>query len=213
MGIIKDKKITERYGEYEEKPTIYSKFRARKDSSGNLKYRGRENKTNKLTREIYNFKGQIIFRFKVSSYKKVKNTIIRDFVSEEEIVVERSQLQSNLKEAIENGKLQAVYSHYSKKGERWRITEANYGKIKNEIVKIELLDYIVNYNKGYNRKLGLPRAKFVKDENNNMNISLYDDKTKKYVLYSSTEHKKINDIKRDIEMEQIDSEKNYVHLY
>lgn len=212
MAIIKGDKVTEKYGIYESQKTIFSKFKTYKDRNNELKYRARETKSNKLTRDIYNVKGQIIFRFRVSSYYKRKNTLVRDSVSDEEVIVERGLLNSNLNDIVENAKLQATYSHFRKKGDSELINDTK--RLKNQIMKFELLDYIINYNKGYSSKNGISYLKFEKDKKTrDIETYVYDENTKNYNLYSITEHKSIKEREEQMNNIKIKQEKIYSKIY
>lgn len=212
MAITHKSTFTNRYGEVEKSKNVFDKFKAYKDkNTGELKYRARETNSNKLTREIYNVKGQMIFRMRVSSYKVHKNTLIRDFVSEEEIIVDRGLLQSNIAEVVENAKLQATYSHMRKKGDIDLINDTK--RLKNEIIKIELLDYIVDYNKGYSRKNKISYLKFEKDDEGNTETYIYDDKTKQYNVYTVTPKKSVKDRRIELDNIKIRQERNYTTYY
>jgi hypothetical protein len=206
MAILHDKKVTEKYGIYEERATLFSKFRTRVDDRGELKYRARENKSNKVSRDFYNVKGQAIFRIKVSSYKVKKNTLIRDFVSEEEVIVESSFISQHKKEIIENAKLQALYSHYRKKGDVSLINDTK--RLMSEIVKFELIDYIVDYNKGYNTQLRKPRLIMYKD-NKFLNTQLYNEKTQQYEDYTSSERVSLDKNMKELQDQALKQEENY----
>lgn len=194
--------------------TVFDKFKYtdKKNQYGEYELRSTDTKRYRMTKEIYNFRGQLYIKFQVISYKRIKGGLARDFTSMEEVIVEKPRLQSQLKDAIQSAKNQAVYSHYAKKGERWKIEGENYGRIKNEIININLIDYIVYYNKGYNPKTKKSFAKFNKRKQGDkkmIDISLYDEKQKKYNPYSSSEILPTSEYEAELSEFKIAPERNY----
>lgn len=206
MALIKGKNSDLKYGIKTEHKDIFSKFKTYKDSDGKLKYRSRETKSHKTSRDFYNAKGQIVFMIRVSSYKIQKKTLIRDFVSDEEVLVEQSFIANHKKEVVENAKLQALYSHYRKKGSTDLINDTK--RLKQEIVKFELKDYIIDYNKGYNQKLGVNRTRLSR-KGDEFITEKYDENTNTYEYVAGAPVIDKKELFNELESQSLKQEFNY----
>lgn len=195
--------------------TIYDKFKYtnKKNEYGEPIFATRDTKQYKLTRQVYDVKGQIAFKFRVVSYKKFKNTLARDFTSLQTIIVERPRLAHDIEKTIENAKLQAIYAHFRQKGDVDLINDTK--RMKNQFVKIDIVDYIIYYSKGYNPKDNTSTLKFSKEKKKDKTygkVAVYDDATKKYQFYSSTELKATDEYLQNIESIKLRQEKNYMQF-
>jgi hypothetical protein len=196
--------------------TIYDKFKYtnKKNEYGEPIFATRDTKQYKLTRQVYDVKGQIAFKFRVVSYKKFKNSLARDFTSLQTIIVERPRLAHEIDKTIENAKLQAIYAHFRQKGDVDLINDTK--RLKNQVVTIDTVDYVIYYSKGYNPKDKTSTLKFVNEKQKNGKIQgkvmVYDDIRKEYQFYSSTELKNSDEYLQDIEDIKLRQEKNYTQF-
>jgi hypothetical protein len=213
MRIRNDRNV-DRFGESDDKPSMFSKFKYTTDNKGNKKYKTRETQSNKYTRDLYNFKGQIIFLIRVEVWKKYKNTKIRDSMSNQEVIVERSHLHNNFKDTVENAKLQAIYSHYSEQNKRDQIMTTDTRVLnKSEMVKTEILDYMINYHKKYVDRNTTEYVKFEKDEDKNLNVYRYNIKQKQYNLYSSVQPTSKDDVQTTFETIRTAPEETFIEKF
>lgn len=185
--------------------TIYSKFKRYK-ADGEVKYRARENKHTKFSRDFYNIKGQAVFDIKVVSYKRFKRTFRRDYVSKQRVVVEKSFLSQNIRDIVRQAKLMALYQHFREKGDIDLINDTP--ELKNQIVKFELLDYMIYYSKRYDSQLKIPKMQYVKTDND-LIVEKYNEKTSKYEFMTSTPVKSHEENVMDIGEQILRQEKNY----
>jgi hypothetical protein len=186
----------------------YDKFKygKKKNVYGETEFATRDTKEYRLSRQIYDIKGQIILKFRVISYKKVRNTLVRDLITLEQIIIEKPRLAKNMEAVIENAKLQAIYAHFRQKGDVDLLNDTK--RLKNQIINIELVDYMVYYHKQYNPQTKKSTVTF-KKEGKNVNAYVYDDRKDDYVLYSSNEIKQADEYKKDMEDIRLQQEKNY----
>jgi hypothetical protein len=186
----------------------YDKFKYgnKKNTYGEIEFATKDTKEYRLSRQIYDIKGQIILKFRVISYKKVRNTLVRDLTTLEQVIIEKPHLAKNIDSAIENAKLQAIYAHFRQKGDVDLINDTK--RLKNQVVNIDLVDYMVHYNKQYNPTTKKSTIKF-KRKGKNVNAYVYDDRKDDYILYSSNEIKHADEYKKTMEDIRLQQEKNY----